>query len=483
MVAAASGQTNAPMTDIGSTAPPQGPYDIAQTLCTYCASAAGTLDKPDGLNYYTDNGANNGFWAGQTFATGTNPAGYKLASVSIKTAGLSDGDSYGNSQIFHLYLYSVSSGTATLLAHFTNYSSHVDGDWVQWNPGTNSVILAASSTYAYGFGRDAGGSGWAGLGNASGNPYPGGELAMLPTSGGAVTFGASHNYDATFEIGLNAVGAPTVALSASPSYGLTGQVFTVTATVTPGLGTVTNVTVNLATIGGASAAGLVLSSGKVYTNTFSVPAGAPLGTAILTATATDTTPLKGAGQATFSVLSVKTATVNSAQTFQTIEGLGGATAFWMGNLTGHPYAPEIYTNAFAGLNLSMLRLGDWYSYGPVTTFDTAAATIVANANRVLGHPVPVYMSSWSPPAFLKNNGQTGNGTLLFTNGSYDYPGFAQYWYDSINAYRSNGISPTWISIQNEPDFNASYGSVPFASLGKLEWQHQRQLFPGAQRGL
>ena len=28
----------------------------------------------------------------------------------------------------------------------------------------------------------------------------------------------------------------------------------------------------------------------------------------------------------------------------------------------------------------------------------------------------------------------------------------------INAYRSNGISPTWISIQNEPDFNADYGS-------------------------
>ena len=459
----ARGQTNAPMADIGSTAPPQGPYDIAQTLCTFCGSAHGTHDGPDGLNYYTDNGANHGFWAGQTFTTGTNSAGYNIASVSIKTAGVDDGGGYASPQIFHLYLYSMSGGTATLLAHFTNFSSHVDGDWVQWNPRTNSVTLAASSTYACGFGRDASGSGWAGLGNASGSPYPGGELAMLPTAGGAVTFGASHGDDATFEIGLNAVGGPAVALSASPSYGLTGQVFNITATVTPGLGTVTNVTVNLNAIGGPSAASLLPSSGNVYTNTFSVPTGAPPGTAILAATATDTTPLKGTGQAIFTILTRQTGTIDSTKTFQTIEGLGGAVAFWGGNLTGHPYKMEIYTNAFAGLNLSMLRLGDWYRYQtPLLGFDGVASEVVANANRVLGHPVQVYMSSWAPPAFLKSNGQTGNGgTLIYTNGGFDYAGFAQYWYDSINAYKTNGVNLTWISIQNEPDWVAGYDSCIF----------------------
>jgi glucuronoarabinoxylan endo-1,4-beta-xylanase len=69
------------------------------------------------------------------------------------------------------------------------------------------------------------------------------------------------------------------------------------------------------------------------------------------------------------------------------------------------------------------------------------------------------MSSWAPPAFLKSNGQVGNGgTLLDTNGGFVYNEFAQYWYDSLQAYRSNGVSPTWISIQNEPDFEASYDS-------------------------
>ncbi len=158
-----------------------------------------------------------------------------------------------------------------------------------------------------------------------------------------------------------------------------------------------------------------------------------------------------------------TATIDVTKAYQTVEGLGGATAFYAGWITAHPYKLEIYTNAFAGLNLSMLRLGDWYRYQtPLAGFDSAATEIVANANRVLGHPVPVYMSSWSPPAFLKSNGQVGNGgTLIYTNGSFAYTNFAQYWYDSLNAYKSNGVTMTWISIQNEPDWVASYDSCIF----------------------
>jgi glucuronoarabinoxylan endo-1,4-beta-xylanase len=143
--------------------------------------------------------------------------------------------------------------------------------------------------------------------------------------------------------------------------------------------------------------------------------------------------------------------------------MGGATAFYQTWLRDHPYKLEIYTNVFAGLNLSMLRLGDWYRYQtPIAGFDTAATDIVSNANRLLGHPVQVFMSSWSPPAFLKNNGQVANGnTLLFTNGGFAYTNFAQYWYDSIRAYQSNGVNLKWISIQNEPDWIADYDSCIF----------------------
>ena len=157
------------------------------------------------------------------------------------------------------------------------------------------------------------------------------------------------------------------------------------------------------------------------------------------------------------------ATIDITKTFQTIEGMGGATAFYQTWLRDHPFKQEIYTNVFAGLNLSMLRLGDWYRYQtPLAGFDTAATDIVSNANRLLGHPVQVYMSSWAPPAFLKNNGDVANGnTLLFTNGAFAYTNFGQYWYDTIGAYHSNGVNLTWISIQNEPDFIANYDSCVF----------------------
>jgi len=143
--------------------------------------------------------------------------------------------------------------------------------------------------------------------------------------------------------------------------------------------------------------------------------------------------------------------------YQTIEGIGGATCFYVGWITAHPYKQEIYSNAFAGLRISMLRLGNWFRY--TNSPDYAAYEVVSNANRVLGYQVPILMTSWAPPAFLKSNGQTGNGgTLLYTNGGFVYQEFAQYWYDSLQAYRSNGVWPTWISIQNEPDFEASYDS-------------------------
>ena len=88
--------------------------------------------------------------------------------------------------------------------------------------------------------------------------------------------------------------------------------------------------------------------------------------------------------------------IDATKTFQTIEGLGGAICFYNGWVTAHPYKLEIYTNAFAGLNLSMLRLGNWFRY--TNSPDMDAPDFVSNANRVLGRPVPVYMSSWSPPA-------------------------------------------------------------------------------------
>jgi O-glycosyl hydrolase/fibronectin type 3 domain-containing protein len=146
--------------------------------------------------------------------------------------------------------------------------------------------------------------------------------------------------------------------------------------------------------------------------------------------------------------------------FQTIEGLGGAICFYNGWFTAHPFKQELFDYAFSGLNLSMLRIGNWWR--GVNGQDTAIYEIVAAANQRLSRPVPICISSWSPPAYLKSNGQVGNGgTLIKKDGAYDYAGFAEYWYSSLQDYIAHGVKPAWITIQNEPDWTADYDSCRF----------------------
>jgi arabinoxylan arabinofuranohydrolase len=163
-------------------------------------------------------------------------------------------------------------------------------------------------------------------------------------------------------------------------------------------------------------------------------------------------------------------TINASETHQAIEGLGGAICFYNGWFTAHPYKQEIFDYVFSGLNLSMLRIGNWWR--GVNSQDTAIYEIAEAAKQSLGHPVPILISSWSPPAYLKSNGETVNGgTLIKKNGNYDYEGFADYWYDSIQDYTAHGITPTWIGIQNEPDWTADYDSCRF-NPSEASWKGQ-----------
>ncbi len=204
----------ATLTDSGLTFP-TGPYDISQL------TGGGT---GDGLNYYDDNGANHGYYTGQTFTTGTNSQGYYLTSVAINTgAGGSSGT--GTAQPYDLFIYAVNGSFASLLAHYTNASfSFTFGDWLVWSG--FSVRLNPNTTYAYSFGRSPAGTGWAGLNNSPTNTdlYPGGQMCLIPASGGLMTFGRTGNSDAVFDVGLLPIGvgpsplpfAKPVSLSPSP---------------------------------------------------------------------------------------------------------------------------------------------------------------------------------------------------------------------------------------------------------------------------
>jgi glucuronoarabinoxylan endo-1,4-beta-xylanase len=160
---------------------------------------------------------------------------------------------------------------------------------------------------------------------------------------------------------------------------------------------------------------------------------------------------------------------------QTIRGFGAAEAFYLNYLDGHPYASELYKALFdptAGLGLTYLRLQNLYN-GNATGFDPDTPKIVTAANAAHGTPLTLLMSSWSPPANLKSNGTVDGcvstngictgapGTLVQVSDAYDYADYATYWYNSLTAYAVLGVSPSYISIQNEPDFTATYAGCRF----------------------
>ena len=223
LVLAGRGQT---LVDVGGTAPTPGAYDIAQL------SANGNRTAPAGLNYYTDNQTSYGDGEpGQTFQTGSNAAGYTLASLAIRTAGLGSDDGIGTAQPYYLHLYSVSGSNATPLQ--TNTSANItfnDGDWLQW---TNlSLRLAANTTYAWSFGKASSTGGWEALAVASGSPYAEGEIGLFPPAGGAITWGAG--FDAVFDVGLTVplapvAGTPSIAPTNNPVYAGTPVTLTETA--------------------------------------------------------------------------------------------------------------------------------------------------------------------------------------------------------------------------------------------------------------
>ena len=191
-------------------APSPGANDISQL------STSGNTTWPDGINYFTDNNPP----VGQTFTTGTNAT--RLVSVAIKTAGLNSGNGYGtptNTPTYYLRIYSMSNTSATLLVSVSAANpGFSDGDWLKWS-GLN-VALGTNKTYAFSFGIQPTGGGWAALAVAT-NTYAGGEIAIIPISGGTITTGSSHKFDAVFDLGLQPAATNITASMPlpSPTYG------------------------------------------------------------------------------------------------------------------------------------------------------------------------------------------------------------------------------------------------------------------------
>jgi hypothetical protein len=221
VVVTTSTAANGILTDIGSSAPTPGTYDVSQTNGIVGGNAA----TPPGLNYYIDNSSP----PGETFTTGSNPGGYVLGSAAIQ---IGTDDFYAgwpvNGQAYFLNIYNVynsqSGQYAQLAETITSQTNFVltvgvsEGHWLQFTGLT--VNLKPNSLYAYSFGKVPGDAGYINLVADSNSPayYSGGQVALLPMTSGNVTFSSASGWNGTFDLGLSLASAP-VSLSISNNGG------------------------------------------------------------------------------------------------------------------------------------------------------------------------------------------------------------------------------------------------------------------------
>jgi glucuronoarabinoxylan endo-1,4-beta-xylanase len=187
------------------------------------------------------------------------------------------------------------------------------------------------------------------------------------------------------------------------------------------------------------------------------------------------------------VLPEVTGEVNVSTVYQELEGFGAAGAYEQNFVLGmpQPYRDNFYDTLFDELGLDIYRLQNTYNWSDV--YITDSAQIVAAAKE-RNPSLKIMISSWSPPAYLKSNGKlTGGGgsnaTLAKDTNDpnwppyyYVYDQFAQWWADSLVAWESNGVHADYVSMQNEPDWDATWESCRFNSTENQSVAGYRQAF-------
>ncbi len=172
--------------------------------------------------------------------------------------------------------------------------------------------------------------------------------------------------------------------------------------------------------------------------------------------------------------------VNFDVIYQQLEGFGGAAVYEPGHLTSHPKKEKIYDLLFKELGLEILRIRNTYNYStdPFNEELAATAEIVAEAREPGRSPdLKTELVPWSPPAYLKSNGdESGGGTLAGGPSSYVYNDYAQWWYDSLLAWEANGVEADFISLQNEPDVETGYDSCFFSPTQNSTYAGYDQAF-------
>ncbi len=147
---------------------------------------------------------------------------------------------------------------------------------------------------------------------------------------------------------------------------------------------------------------------------------------------------------------------------QRIDGFGGGVQFL--NPGSLDPVPDSVMDTLFGTNanqlsLTLLRIG----IDPRTNWNNQ----LLDAQKAVARGAGILATPWSPPAYMKNNTNTIGGALLPEHYT-DYANYLNY----FAGYMASHAAPLKvISLQNEPDFSATYDSCVWAPTQFLVFCH------------
>ena len=109
--------------------------------------------------------------------------------------------------------------------------------------------------------------------------------------------------------------------------------------------------------------------------------------------------------------------------------------------------------------------------------ETYILPVVAAAREAAGKDIPLFMAPWSPPSYMKTNGQKNGGGKLRPECRIQW---AEYLSRYIEEYQKRGFSVCSISVQNEPKAIQKWDSCVYTAQEESEfaWEY---LAPSLQR--
>lgn len=157
-----------------------------------------------------------------------------------------------------------------------------------------------------------------------------------------------------------------------------------------------------------------------------------------------------------------TVSIDPSSTAQELIGFGASISYDGDAILAHPQKSALYDAMFSDSGLDIIRLRSrWNGDNPEYLAD--ASEIIAEATARMENAPLVFLSSSSPAPSLKANGvrfcpQLDPDCTLVRDidGEFDYAAFGDYWRTTLAAYEAEGVTPDFLSIQNNPDWLPAY---------------------------